>query len=172
MIRNLNVRRQYSYTCKASAYILLILIFNFVSSGCNDQPAPNDRLNLNAKLSGTWKAIAFDGALHEKWALLPDGYMQQEGMYIENRDTLYQAITKIEQVGTELILYSVIKDSNPKIFKAIHRTEDIIIFENKDYSNPYQVKYEFLSDNKYRRTIEGVENDTLAIYVFNFNKVD
>jgi len=45
------------------------------------------------------------------------------------------------------------------------------VFENKDYKNPYQVKYEFIDKNNYRRTIKGYEKDSLVIYKFNFKKL-
>lgn len=66
----------------------------------------------------------------------------------------------------------MIKDSNPKIFKALSKSDDEIIFENDDYRNPFEVKYEFLSDSSYRRTIVGYERDSsLVIYEFDFVKV-
>ena len=86
-------------------------------------------------------------------------------------NTMYSAMTKIEKVGDEIILFSVIKNSNPKIFKAIKVKNETIVFENKDYKNPYQVKYEFLDKNNYRRTITGVEKDSLVSYSFNFKKL-
>lgn len=88
--------------------------------------------------------------------------MQQKGVYIENNDTSYSAITRIEKIADEVILFSVIKDSTPKIFKAISVSDNEIVFENKDYKNPYQVKYEFFTGSTYRRSITGFENDSLV----------
>jgi len=98
--------------------------------------------------------------------------MQQVGYYIENADTSYSAKTRIEKINDDIILFSVIKNSNPKIFKAKSLDDDQIIFENDDYKNPYEVKYEFLTNGKYRRTIKGYEKDSLVIYEFNFEKQD
>lgn len=45
--------------------------------------------------------------------------MQQSSVYLEKNDTLYQAVNRMEQVGNDLILFSVIMDSNQKLFKPI-----------------------------------------------------
>jgi len=139
---------------------------------CSERSKVDDHLNLESKLSGKWIAKAFDGELHEEWILNSHGWMQQEGFYIENNDTSYAAKTQIQKVGNDIILFSVIKNSNPKIFKSVNEEENGFVFENKDYKNPFQVKYEFLSSQKYKRTIRGYEKDSLVIYEFNFEKVN
>ena len=98
---------------------LLISIFFLFS--CSKKTEMKDHLNLNSKLSGKWTAKAFDGELHEEWNLGKDGWMHQDGYYIEKKDTSYAANTQIQKVGNEVILFSVIKNSTPKIFKSITR---------------------------------------------------
>ena len=154
---------------KNCIFILLTIIL-FIS--CTNNTKSEDYLNLSGKLTGNWKAIAFDGELHEIWKLEKNGFMQQQGYYIEKTDTSYSAKTRIEKVGADIILFSVIQDSNPKIFKAINSNDTKIIFENKDYRNPYQVVYEFIDDTNYKRTITGYENDSLVVYEFNFKRLD
>jgi hypothetical protein len=150
---------------------LLFLIF-IITFSCNKSNKVEDHLNLESKLSGKWIAKAFNGELHEKWDLNTKGWMQQEGYYIENNDTSYAAKTQIQKVGNDIILFSVIKNSNPKIFQLVNKQENRFTFENKDYKNPYQVTYEFLSSKKYKRIIRGYEKDSLVIYEFNFEKVN
>lgn len=137
---------------------------------CKNDAQKVDKLNLRSKLSGNWIAKAFDGELHERWSLGDDGWMLQEGYYIEENDTSYSAQTRIEKVNNELILFSVIKNSTPKIFQATINTNNKIVFENKDYRNPFEVIYEFNDNNNYRRTIKGMENDSLVTFVFDFQK--
>jgi hypothetical protein len=149
---------------------LLPLITIFFFGSCYQNRGPNDILNLKPKLEGKWIASAFDGELHEEWKLGPSGWMKQEGYYIVKGDTSYSAKTQIQKVNDDIILFSVIKDSNPKIFKAIQATEKGFIFKNDDYTNPYEVKYEFISDDTYRRTIKGMEQDSLVVYEFEFQK--
>lgn len=151
---------------------ILVIIVSLIMFSCNDDNFKSkDSLNLKEKLAGNWIAKAFTGELHEKW-VLEKGWMQEQSYYIENNDTSYSAISRIEKIENDIILFSVIKNSNPKIFKAISVEENEIVFENKDYKNPYQVKYEFLNKNNFKRTIIGLENDSLVIYEFNFKKVD
>ena len=150
--------------------LILLLICAFV--GCQNSPLQIDRLGLQNKLQGKWKAKAFDGELHERWKLSDDGWMIQEGFYIENGDTTFSSITTIETIANELLLISVIKESNPKIFKATTQRENEIVFENDDYKNPFKVHYEFMTDQLYRRTITGYEKDSLVNYIFNFEKVE
>jgi hypothetical protein len=154
-----------------SNIFMLTLILVFYLQGCT-APKFEDKLHLEKKLSGSWTATAFSGELRETWRLGADGWMQQHGIYIENHDTLYSAHTKIEQVGGEVILFSVIRAATPRIFKAVTVGEDEIIFENNDYKDPYQVTYTFLDDTSYQRTIRRIEKDSLEVYTFNFKRVD
>ena len=149
---------------------IALIVMSFISCTGTNNSKVEDHLNLSGKLSGNWKATAFDGELHETWTLEKNGFMQQQGYYIEKADTSYSAKTRIEKVGTDIILFSVIKNSNPKIFKAISSKENKIIFENKDYKNPFNVTYEFIDSDNYKRTIKGYENDSLVVYEFNFKK--
>jgi len=148
------------------------LVFLLLIVSCKKESKSVDRLNLESKLSGKWIAKAFDGELHETWKLDSDGWILQECYYIEKADTSYSARTRIEKVNKEIVLFSVIKNSTPKIFQAKERLENKIVFENKDYKNPYEVVYEFIDKNNYRRTIEGLENDSLVTYVFDFKKIN
>lgn len=151
-------------------FLVLTVILVFVS--CNNKIESTDYLKLKNKLEGNWQAKAFDGVLNEEWTLGENGWMQQQGYYIEEKDTSYSAKTRIVKVDEEVILFSVIKNSNPKIFRAISLTDNQIIFENKDYKNPFLVTYEFLDKMNYRRTIKGYEGDSLIVYVFNFKKTN
>ncbi len=148
------------------AFFISALLF----ISCKQETKVVDKLNLETKLSGKWIAKAFDGELHETWKLNSDGWMLQEGFYIEEKDTSYSAQTKIEKVNKQLILFSVIKNSTPKIFQAKEYIDNKIVFENKDYKNPYEVVYEFIDTENYRRTIKGFENDSLVTYIFDFKK--
>ncbi len=149
---------------------ILITAILFLYLSCQHQLPIKDQLNLQTKLEGKWKAPAFDGELRESWSLDDNGWMHQQGYYIEQNDTMYAAMTKIEKVGNEIILLSVIKNSAPKIFQAIKQNDKELLFENKDYQNPFRVKYEFLDHSNYRRTISGYEQDSLVVYEFNFEK--
>ena len=151
-------------------YFICAILFLVIFSCRN--PQQKNHLNFSEKLTGKWQATAFSGELHETWQSTSDGWLVQQGFYIENRDTSYSANTKIEKVAGELILFSVIKNSNPKIFQAIKTTPDSIVFENTDYKNPYRVKYEFLGATDYRRTITGYEQDSLVTYIFDFEKAN
>lgn len=149
---------------------LSILFIGLILFSCKGKDGIKDHLGLESKLSGKWIAKAFDGELHEEWKLGDEGWMQQEGFYIEKSDTSYAAKTQIQKIGEDIILLSVIKNSNPKIFKSVATEVNEIVFENTDYKNPFHVTYEFISANEYRRTIKGLENDSLVVYEFNFKK--
>ncbi|MCB0375108.1 MAG: hypothetical protein KDD04_04235 [Sinomicrobium sp.] len=150
--------------------IIILLTFAVLSLSCRQPGTAEDTLRLKHKLEGTWEAMAFSGKLHETWELNADGWMQQQGYYLEEQDTAYSAKTKIEKVGDDLILFSVIKNANPRIFKAVSITGDSIVFENNDYKNPFRVTYAFLGKDRYKRTITGYEKDSLVVYEFDFKK--
>jgi len=90
---------------------------------------------LSQELVGEWKAKAWDGSLVESW-VYKDDKLVQTSSYEENGKVLYAATSFIEEKGGELILTSVIRDSNPKIFKATSVLKDRVVFENSDYTNP------------------------------------
>lgn len=150
-------------------YCVLPLFLGLLYS-CEFHSKSLDKLELQDQLEGKWEAKAFNGYLKEAWHLSNEGWMIQNGVYVEKGDTLYEATTKIEEIGNELILISVIKDASPKVFKSIDRSSSKIIFENKDYKNPYRVEYEFISPTNYKRTIEGLEQDSLVKYEFEFKR--
>ena len=81
-------------------------------------------------MSGKWKTEAFEGEVHELWELKEDGNMQQKGYYIEDQDTLYSTTTRLQKVENDIILFSIIKNSNPKIFKATSINEQVIVFKD------------------------------------------
>lgn len=149
----------------------LILCFSISILACSN-PTTIDELNLKDKLSGEWMAAAFDGELRESWELDKHGWMTQIGHYIENGDTTYSAKTKMMKFEGDYVLFSLIKDSNPKIFQGTSVNDSILIFSNEEYKNPYEVKYEFHNNTKYTRTIKGYEQDSLVQYVFEFSKLN
>ncbi len=125
---------------------------------------------IKQNLQGHWSSTAWDGTLNENWYLDNKGDLNQTAQYIEDNEVLYEASNKIEVVNNELILFSVIKDSNPKIFKATSVESDKITFENTDYSNPNKVIYQFVSNEEFHRSISGTENDQPSSYTFKFKK--
>ena len=94
--------------------------------------------------------------------------MLQSQEYWENGKMTYSAKSTIQEIDGEIVLISIIKDSAPKIFQATSRSIDEIIFENKDYTNPNQVIYQFSAD-RFTRTINGTENDQPVSYTFEFS---
>lgn len=144
---------------------LSIIFFLIIS--CSTE----DRSGLLHKLEGDWETKAWDGKLLENWSLSEDGWPWQHTSYVENNDTTYSSQSKIEFVADELILFTVIKNNPPYIFKATVQTADSIVFENSKYKNPNRVKYEFIDANNLKRTIKGIENESIVQTVFNFKRV-
>lgn len=125
---------------------------------------------LKAKLIGNWSSSAWAGTLYESWSIDENGHICQRAEYIENKEVLYESVNKIEIVNNEIILFTVIDDNNPKIFKATSYAEENIVFENNDYKNPNKVIYNF-KNNEFERTISGVENGESTSYTFHFSQI-
>lgn len=119
-------------------------------------------------LIGNWTSPAWDGQLNESWSIDKNGHITQSAKYIENQKVLFESRNKMEIVKNDLILFTLIKDSNPKIFKATSWSKDSITFENSDYKNPNKVTYKFLSNSEFHRRISGMENNELTTYTFMF----
>lgn len=123
-------------------------------------------------LNGSWKSKAWDGELIETWSISPlDGHLTQNAEYYEQGVLSYQAMNKMEVLNGELILFTVINGSNPKIFKATSIAHDKVVFENSDYANPSRVEYIFLNDG-FQRIISGDESGKPTTYTFDFSRTD
>ena len=127
-------------------------------------------LEMKNNLIGNWKSPAWSGQLNESWSLDKNGHLIQDAQYIENQKVMYEASNKIEIENDEIILFTIIKGSNPKIFKAYSYSKNSITFKNSDYKNPNVVVYTFLSKNEFHRKISGIENDNSTSYTFKFKR--
>ena len=129
--------------------------------------------DLQKILTGNWTSTAWAGILNESWTLGQDGHMSQSSQYLEDGIVLYESsIQKLKIIGKDIVLFSVIKDNDPKIFKATAYSKNQIIFENTEYSNPNKVVYDFGPDGAFNRTISGFENAEPTTYTFEFRSVD
>ncbi len=126
--------------------------------------------NFSTALTGKWTSPAWEGELEENWQLDQNGQMVSTALYLENGDTLYASQTFIQHLSGEWILLSVIKDSPPKVFKAVSWDETEMVFENPDYENPSRVRYEFIDDNSFHRIISWKLNGVPDSYTFQFTR--
>ena len=127
---------------------------------------PSTISKIKNHLIGKWTSKAWDGILEENWKY-ENGRIIQNAAYSENEKVTYEAKNFMEEKDGVLILTTIIKNSNPKIFKATKVTANSIVFENTDYKNPSKVTYLF-HDNGFDRTIEGIENKKKSTYTFKF----
>ncbi len=125
---------------------------------------------LKERLAGEWSSKAWDGNLHESWRIDQDGNLLQNAQYMEDGKIVYEATNKLEMVENDLILFSVIKDSNPKIFRATGWTDRQVLFENSEYKNPSKVLYDLKDEKSFTRTISGTEQGEPTTYTFNFER--
>lgn len=123
---------------------------------------------IKSNLVGEWSSKAWSGYLNESWYIENGNELHQTAEYIENNEVLYSAHNTMEIINGELILSTIIENSNPKIFKATMISPEKIVFENSDYNNPNKVVYEFISDRNFQRTISGIENGQPSTYTFKF----
>ena len=128
--------------------------------------------SFGKKLAGKWSSKAWDGQLDESWEIDQTNQLAQHAKYVENGEVQYQASSKIEKVGDQFIIFSVIKDNNPKIFKASFVSADRIVFENSEYEYPNKVVYDFNKDGTYNRTISGIQDGKMNSYTFEFKRVE
>jgi len=149
----------------ATAVILSTLLLS-----CSDRHTDPVYENMAGHLVGSWTAGAWAGVLNETWTRGDDGWLYQTAFYYEGMDTTYRAHSKIEKVGDDLILFSVIRNANPKIFKAVTIDADSIAFENSDYESPFRVVYFFGPKERFQRTISGYDNGRLITFTFDFNR--
>lgn len=126
---------------------------------------------LKRRLVGHWSSRAWDGKLEEYWTTDYAGNLVQDAVYSEGDEILFESSNKIEIIKNDLILTSVIKNSNPKVFKMTSSKNGIIVFENSEYAYPNTVTYTLLK-NKYNREIKGNEDGESKHYLFEFEKIE
>jgi len=56
-------------------FFLILLL-----TACRETNTLLSQLHLDTKLSGKWRATAFNGELHEEWKLGSEGWMQRQGV--------------------------------------------------------------------------------------------
>ena len=85
----------------------------------------------------------------------------------------FQAIAqnKIEMIGNQLVLISLIEGSDPRIYQATFFDHQKVVFYNEMYANPSRVTYTLFPD-RFERMIGGMENDQPSRYTFSFNKTN
>ncbi len=108
-------------------------------------------------LIGEYEGPAFGGILNETWMRESSGSVTQVGYYIEAGDTLSTQTVKIERINDKIYLIALVEDRPPLIFEGVLITNEIVIFENMTYTNPYRIEYTIF-ENEYRRVITGTEN--------------
>ena len=64
----------------------------------------------------------------------------------------------------------MIEGSTSKIFQSDMYVGDSIVFENREYLNPYRVTYVIKNDSSHNRTIIGVAEGEEVSYLFEFKK--
>ena len=153
-----------------SQFIWLILICALIVYSCSDRQADPVIDDMAGHLVGSWRTSAWTGTLDETWIKGNDGWLHETAYYYEDADTSYRAHSRIQRVENDLILFSVIQNSTPKIFRATTIHSDSVVFENADYRNPFRVVYYFSEGAGFQRTITGFENDSLVSTTFNFAK--
>lgn len=161
----------YNYTVgiyQDSQWVQKFLETEFVSIKYDKTTAFNLMKN---RLKGSWTSKAWEGEIIEIWETTAEGDLYQTAEYIEDNKVLYESTNLIKIIANELILTTIIKGNNPKIFKAIELNGDYILFENTDYDNPSRVKYELSSRGNYKRTITGKESGQMSQYTFNFQPI-
>lgn len=165
-----------TYNFKVGNYVDGTWKQTYLSTQFHTQPenlASSIFRNLKHKLTGQWTSKAWDGILNENWFVDNDGNLTQRARYFEDDKLLYEATNKIELIENELILITVIKNNNPKIFKATKYDKNQLVFENTDYKNPSKVIYKFTSNNdQFEREISGTENNKPSNYTFVFKKMN
>lgn len=152
-----------------SKIILLLPLLLSCTISASASPLKTDPFpDLSQLLIGEWSSPAWNGQLVETWRMIDATTFESRAVYMEKKDTLYASTSRIEKVGGQWMLFSVIKDGTPKIFQAVSSSASHILFENPDYANPRQVRYSFTERNKFNRTITGKEEGQPATYTFNF----
>lgn len=126
---------------------------------------------LKKSLPGKWRSKAWDGWLDETWWVDTDGNLRQTAAYSENEVVSYKAKNKIELIDDQLVLISIIEGSDPRVFQATFFDHRQVVFYNSMYDNPSRVTY-LIGDNKFERTIGGMEDGKPSRYTFKFNKTN
>lgn len=151
--------------------ILIVLSVIFFLSSCQTSMQNKKQpKNSDHWLEGTWTAPYFAGQIAETWSFDEKGFLNLDGIYKENWDTLYWEKIKIDTLGEDVFLIAKPHNAPGFIYQQISVSDKEIIFENKIYGNPYRIKYLKIDNDHFERVTTGKEEGEEVIGQFNYTR--
>ena len=147
---------------KMKLLILCLISMTLIITCQSDDYTDKMELPSALNLVGEFEGPAFGGILNETWRRDASGAVIQVGYYIEDGDTLTSQIVKFELFNNKVFLIALVDEKPPLIFEGVLVTDEKVIFENMNYTNPYRIEY-IISENEYRRVTTGTEDGEESI---------
>ena len=131
--------------------ILFIVFILIIMASCQSVQNGKQVRNYDHWLEGTWTAPAFQGNIAETWTFDHNGFLNLEGLYQQNGDTVYWERIKIDTVGDDVLYIAKPHDASGFIYQLVSKNDTSLVFENKIYSNPYKITYRKIDDDHFDR---------------------
>lgn len=166
-----------------------VVLFSLLIVGCNSPTAELEELTdrdgylkelrtENTKfdlkvLLGKWEDNNKNNTFQEIWTAQNDSIYNGIGIEILDNDTLKIEKLTVIALNNKLRYGVVANNSDNTIwFEEVGNTKNEIIFENKNHNFPQRIIYSKDYYNQIVARIEGVVNDSLIQYNFDYSKID
>lgn len=107
-------------------------------------------------LIGHWEGPLGGGTYIEKWEKRSDQYLQGEGYWIRNADTILVEDISIRKIGPHWAYIAIINNSAPTLFTCTKASAEEWVFENPEHDYPQQVGYRLQSSEELYAWTDGL----------------
>lgn len=124
-------------------------------------------------LEGSWAAEVSGGFLIENWEASSEGRMLRKTAFsVENGDTLYSELARIDTLAGRVFLMVWPADADPLVLEMIEESPRRMTFENRRLQNPFRIRYELIEADHFIRTVTGIENGDTVDTRHHFERKD
>ena len=144
------------------SYILLIVLFLFIASGCDTQEQKTEDLGRFNKLSwieNIWHGKQGDAKLYESWH--KKNFRLMEGISYttdEKGRRVYSQDMRLEQSNNEIYYTIKLQNNQEQTLKLTNVTDSSAVFNNPDEGYPAKITYRHTAKDSMIVNLEG-ENE-------------
>ncbi len=125
-------------------------------------------------LEGTWVTNAKKGVIGETWHKVNRKYMQSQGFFINERDTITTERVALKNSKDAIYYTSTVEDQNdskPIDFKLTSANKNVFVFENPGHDFPKRIIYDLISKDSLHAYVDAGAGITKGRVDFFYKKV-
>ena len=143
---------------KILPYVILLLAIYSLPGCATKKASLADASTPFDGLVGHWEGPLGGGTFIEKWEKRTADYLQGEGFWIRNGDTILVEDISIRKLGPHWAYIAIINNSAPTLFTATEMKNNRWVFKNPEHDYPQEVGYELRNKNELEAWTDGKVN--------------